>query len=261
MNEKVFTWNDYKTFVAAIIQQSNSIFCRGQADSAWKLRTSFHRVADTITLPQYLDKILPEVQYNICAVYDDLTDLKSENEFASFLALVQHYGFPTPMLDWTFSPYIAAYFAYREVNDTVPQSENVKVYLFLYDAWLEEFPQPPFNLRETIEFIGVLRPFAKYNPRIIPQQSGFTVTNVDDMEAYINNKKEGFLHSVLLPVKEKPMVMKELNLMGINEITMFPSIGGICRELKTRFFSPNSLDSRRMKLDMIRKRTPKEKPI
>ena len=70
MNEKVFTWNGYKTFVADIIQQTNSILCRGQADSAWKLRTSFHRAAEysSITLHQYLDKLLPEVQYNICAV-------------------------------------------------------------------------------------------------------------------------------------------------------------------------------------------------
>ncbi len=67
MNEKVFTWNDYKSFVTDLLKQTDSIYCRGQVDPTWRLRTSFHRAAENsgITLIQYLDKLLPEVHYNI----------------------------------------------------------------------------------------------------------------------------------------------------------------------------------------------------
>lgn len=267
MNQTVIAWNDYKNWIAGLVKQKISFYCRGQVNPTWPLQTSFHRAVrqNNISLIQYLDNILPEVHYHICAIQDELINLQNEQEFGAFLALIQHHGFPTPLLDWTLSPYIAAYFAYREVNDEYPQSENVKIYLFDYLGWMTTFQQP-LNLRETtIKYVSILRPYAKYNPRIIPQQGVFTVSNVEDMESYIisrgieSNKK--FLYTALLSVKEKPFVMKELNLMGINEMTLFPSIDGICRAMKTQFFSPDSVGlTLKEMLDIITKTNPPKTP-
>lgn len=241
MSEKVYSWNEYKQWVSNIVKNNASCFCRGQVDPTWKLQTSFHRLAkhNNISIIQYLDNILPDVQYHIGAVCNEYIDLTKAIELGSFLALVQHYGFPTPLLDWTFSPYIAAYFAYREVNDSILQNENVKIYVFDHNSWSQTFKQI-HDLRETVQYVSIIRPYAKHNQRIIPQQSIFTVTNIDDMEQYIMAReievKKQFLYTALLSVKEKSIVMKELNLMGINEMTMFPSIDGICRALKTQYF-------------------------
>jgi len=97
----------------------------------------------------------------------------------------------------------------------------------------------------TVRYVSVLRPYARFNPRIISQQGAFTVTNVDDMEAYIIERsvesKKTFLYTARLSVKEKPHILRELNLMGINEMTLFPSIDGICRALKSQFFSADTV--------------------
>jgi len=241
------TWNDFKNVVSKLAETKRNYYCRGHADEKWKLQTTFHREASRngITLLQYLDTIIPEVHYHISAVRNEIIDLRKEEEFGAFLALIQHHGFPTPLLDWTLSPYIAAYFAFKEVNDQFPASENIKIYIFNYLEWTRSFQQV-LNLRDiNVQYVSVLRPYARFNPRIVPQQGAFTVTNVDDMEAYIYSRSvevnKTFLYTTLLSVKEKPNVLRELNLMGINEMTLFPSIDGICRAIKSQFFAADTV--------------------
>lgn len=242
MADNVFTWEEYKRMVSGLVQNNDSFFCRGHADESWKLQTSFHRISSqkNITLIQYLDVIVPEVQYFVSAIRDEIINCNDNLEFGAFFSLLQHHGFPTPLLDWTLSPYIAAYFAFREVHDQYPNSDHVKIYIFDYLEWTKSFEQI-YDLRDSKNFVSALRPYAKYNPRIIPQQGRFTVTNIDDIEQYIYSRseetKKTFLYSARLSVKEKPHILKELNLMGINEMSLFPSIEGVCRALKHQFFS------------------------
>ena len=67
-------WNNFKNFISELIEQKISCFCRGQANDTWQLQTSFHRLAKitNITLLQYLDLIIPELHYHICAVQNEI---------------------------------------------------------------------------------------------------------------------------------------------------------------------------------------------
>lgn len=246
-NNKIDSWEKYKSWVNSLVEHKKDFYFRGQMDHQWGLKTTFHRLADdlNITLQQYLDTIIPEVHYHICAFHNELIDLKVPEEFGSFLALLQHHGFPTPLLDWTLSPYIAAYFAYKDINDRCPQCEYVNIIIFDYIEWVNTFQQP-LDLRNTsVKYVSVFRPHAKYNPRIIPQRGTYTVTNVPDMAQYIldcsGKAQKTFLYSVVLPVSERPQVMRELNLMGINEMTLFPGLDGLCEALKEQFFSRDNV--------------------
>jgi len=44
-----------------------------------------------------------------------LENLPGADEYLEWLAVLQHYGTPTRLLDWTYSPTVAAYFALREI--------------------------------------------------------------------------------------------------------------------------------------------------
>ena len=46
----------------------------------------------------------------------------------SYLVYLRHHGFPSPLLDWTRSPYIAAYFAFR--SNIKPAKGRVSIYMF-----------------------------------------------------------------------------------------------------------------------------------
>lgn len=243
----ITTWNDYKQWVAEVIKNKRDFYYRGQSNANWPLQTSFHRAATrtSLDLLTYLDYVLPEVHYHICAWHNEITDIQNPAEFGAFLALLQHHGFPTPLLDWTLSPYIAAYFAFKNVDYHNPDCDHVKIFIFDYQAWTTKYSQP-LNLRDvTQNYVSVLRPYSRFNPRIIHQRGSYTVTNVSNMGQYIQQcsaaVKETFLIEVLLSVKEKPAVIRELNLMGINQMALFPGLDGICDTMKEQFFSPDKV--------------------
>ena len=260
-------WEDYKKWVGGVIKNKKEFFYRGQLDAEWKLQTAFHRTVErkslSLSLNDYLTKVIPVVHYYISAWHNEIINLKDPNEFSSFLSLLQHYGFPTPLLDWTMSPYIAAYFAFREVDDVKPQCSNVKIFIFDFNEWTTTYQQPLDLSKEEI-FVSVIVPYAKYNQRIINQQGVYTVANVSDMAQHIINsgkiKNKTFLYEYTLSVKERPQVMRELNLMGINEMSLFPSIDGICKTMREIFFSKDvvGLTSSELLQQLLNLTTPSE---
>jgi hypothetical protein len=241
-NKDINKWEDYKSRVYQAIRENRGYYYRGQTDSRWELKTSFHRIASDIkvNLIDYLDKILPAVHYQVSAFHNEISDLNNPNEFRTFLPLIQHHGFPTPLLDWTLSPYIAAFFAFKDINDKNPQCDFVRIFVFDNVEWSKSFEQPQ-NLRISKKFISNFIPFAKNNPRLIPQKGVYTITNVNDMEQHIKNCEnhvtKKFLTSFMFPVKERTIILRELSLMGINEMTLFPGLDGLCKTLKEEFFS------------------------
>ena len=74
---------------------------------------------------------------------------------------------------------------------------------------------------------------------LTPQQSISSVTNIDDIESYIRSlesEERRYLHIVNLPLKERPLVMRELSMMGITAGSLFPGFDGACEELRERHF-------------------------
>lgn len=241
-------WEAYKQFVGMLIKNKRSLFFRGQSNAMWLLNTSFHRAVLeknlSISLVDYLEKIIPVVQYYISSWHDEVIDLQDPNQLGSLLSLLQHHGFPTPLLDWTLSPYIAAYFAFKGVCDHSPTQDEIKIFVFDHQEWQKSFQQP-LNLKDVNPFVSVIVPYARHNKRIISQQGVYTVTNRSNMIEHIKASEiqatKQFLWEFTFPVKERPAVMRELNLMGINEMTLFPGIDGICTTMKEAYFSKDEV--------------------
>ena len=89
------------------------------------------------------------------------------------------------------------------------------------------------------------------NPRLIPQQSVCMLTNIAKLEDWIYRAERTFkeldgqlgyvytphLIKVLLDISQTKTIKKDLHLMGINEMTMFPTVDGVCKFLKEKMFS------------------------
>lgn len=75
---------------------------------------------------------------------------------------------------------------------------------------------------------------------MIPQQAASSLSNIDDIEAYISEheKQTGktYLQAIDLPLRERRYVMSEPAYMGITAGALFPGLDGACEELRERLF-------------------------
>lgn len=229
------TWNQFKRRISKV-PQFRFIY-RGQANN-WKLRTSFHQKL-RYDLSRYRREDIPLLHKSLSAKTKHLFNLNDAEEAGSFYSLIQHYGYPTPLLDWSHSPYVAAFFAFRKVNPREHETGVVRLYVFHRDKWEQDVQKIPLIDPEYPQ-LSVLDFMAIENDRLVPQQSISTLTNIDDIEAYIKvwNDRNNYVYLEAYDIRasERNTVIKELANMGITAGSLFPGIEGTCEEFRERFF-------------------------
>jgi hypothetical protein len=116
--------------------------------------------------------------------------------------------------------------------------DKVRIFVFDCDRW-SQLPQIR-KLAPAPPHVSLLDALAIENTRMIPQQALSTITNVDDIESYIQGteqaRKTHYLRVIDLPVRERPTVMNDLRQMGITAGLMFPGLDGACEALKEQSF-------------------------
>lgn len=98
---------------------TNGYVFRGQSDSSWPLTSSLERILDPVwgdhgfNFKKFEDYTLKQFsgKFHLYADYAINPGSKLEQ-----LALMQHYGAPTRLVDFTQSPYLALYFAMESYN-------------------------------------------------------------------------------------------------------------------------------------------------
>lgn len=115
----------------------NSFLYRGQANADWLLQSSLERIIgakwSAEEAQRFEDYSLNQFKSKF-HLYDR-ENIQPESKLA-WLSLMQHYGVPTRLLDFTESPYVALYFALESYS---PQSGNdLALYAVDYSAILDK---------------------------------------------------------------------------------------------------------------------------
>jgi hypothetical protein len=140
------------------------------------------------------------------------------------LAIAQHHGMATRLLDWTDNPLVALWFAVREGSQ---QGDSV-VWCFPFgdEDIADTSKDSPFDGDRT----KVFQP--RHITKTIAAQDGwFTVHKftsgqfiaLERNQAYKNN-----LVKLRVPKQRVEDIRTQLSLIGVNESTMFPDLGGLC---------------------------------
>ena len=232
---QAMSWIEFKNHVSEI-SDAGYLF-RGQKNP-WRLCTSFHR-RERYRISEFVSKDVKQLHQRLSAITSHFFDLAVPEQNGAFFNLLQHHGYPTPLLDWSYSPYVAAFFAFRDRPIGYSGEESVRIYLFNSHEWKARYRQVE-NLDPAFPHLSVSDFIAIDNPRLVPQQAATTATNLYDIEAYLLDKEQEsgtkFLQAIDIPAKERGVVMADLRFMGITAGSMFPSIDGVCEELRERNF-------------------------
>jgi hypothetical protein len=162
----------------------------------------------------------------------------NRTHYATLLGLAQHHGLPTPLLDWTTFPYIAAFFAFSdaiESLETRPNESHVRVYGLTQDFVNQSTP-PAVVLPYIKPYLAFCSISPRHNPRLYAQQGQFLVTNIADVERFLCFQEERYGKKILvaadIPVTCANEALNDLQFMGLTAATMFPGLDGVCRMMK-----------------------------
>ncbi len=234
----VWSWNTFKA-MASTLKFRDFIF-RGQSRD-YPLQTAFHRTRRK-SLQYFLNNDVRELHRAITGISNYIFDLSKPDDLGAFLSLAQHHGYPTPLLDWTYSPFVAAWFAYEGVlNDRKRKNRREeKVRIYSLDRMLmSKFTQFQ-HITNIVPHTSILETLSIENRRAIPQQGVLMLTNVQDVEQHLFDLGSphgiSFLRAFDLPVSDVEDALNDLAMMGITRSTMLPGIDSICFDLRQRLF-------------------------
>lgn len=187
---------------------------------------------------------IPLLHRHLSARTKHFFNLQDADQNGAFFNLIQHHGYPTPLLDWSYSPYVAAFFAYRGISndDAVSTDPGTKVRILVFDQahWKTDWRQLAL-VTNAHPHLSLMEFVAVENERMIPPQAASALTNIDDVESYVSTKGsqigKTYLSAIDLPVAERTQVVRELGYMGITAGALFPGLDGACEELKERNFA------------------------
>jgi len=257
---RVSSWNELNEQLYAdawredIARFRPSCAYRGMGRSDHDLCTSLARLRGTSR----------ELEYSMLRAFRKYASNESVpgDSVWNWLALAQHHGLPTRLLDWTYSPYVAMHFAtahedlfdvdgviwcfdYVRSNDLLP--DQLKVILSEEDSdvftaemlsraasTLEEFD----SLSDR-EFVGFFEP-PSFDARIVNQYALFSLLSSPDfdLDQWLAEHPT-VIRKIVIPTQLKPEVRDKLDQANITERVLYPGLDGLSLWLK-RYYRPRT---------------------
>jgi len=261
---QITSWNEFNELISQL--QLNNWIYRGQCDTLWNLQSSLHREINHFH--QGIDNdACVGIEQNMIDEYLSSSHLYSPFQLkeptnnhrkewvryrTEILSIMQHYGTPTRLLDWTYSPYIATFFAVDGADDNfaifalnIKELERLNEEHYGSEVY-RELKNHIFDEEIKDErFLYRFDPTQK-NERIRKQQGLFIVPSVInktiDEILTVYGIEDGSISDTDVAFKfifHKKDVLeywRKLRQMNITHETIYPGFEGFCKSLKLNIF-------------------------
>jgi hypothetical protein len=241
-------WEDFENWLRKLLicapAVDISFLYRGQSDSSWHLQSTIMRnfkpsisTKDALTLEdEFLQLFRSQAHVHLRPDFLPITTNPSD-----WWQIMQHYSAPTRLIDWTESPYVAAYFAVVQNWDkdglilTIPPFYlNGEAKKILGGSKFEDV----LHLDNAPDVTMAIQ-MVKHSNRTMAQQGHFTVSAniLGNQESFIDSAcssnalaKDGFC-KLIIPKKLKPEFLYRLKKMNVTAASLFPGEDGLGKSI------------------------------
>lgn len=220
----IATYEEFHRWVIAHYPSSGSLF-RGHTSVDYKLLPSVGRYLDKFIKGGRDKKRLLDNERFALDVFEKDAVAYAPGPKPSpwdMLALAQHHGLPTRLLDWTHNPMVALYFAVNEEVDADGAVYGLEAGVVLDAMDTGDLARDPLSLTENRQFIS-----PRISPRIVAQESVFTI-HADPTEEF----DAATLTRVIVPSSAKLALRSSLMRYGLSAKVLFPGLDGIARTVR-----------------------------
>lgn len=180
-----------------------------------------------------------------------------KDDTLEWLSIMQHHGAPTRLLDWSYSIYVAAYFALEDAEDDCAVWAINTDWIFreleklFDDTARKQFLIAPIQDTDNhralfdelfmrnehgLSFVASFAPF-RMNQRLTIQKGTFVVPSdiskgfEDNLSAMTGHDDSNNLKRVIIPISQRKLAIESLFYMNISRATLFPGLDGFSSSL------------------------------
>ncbi|MDP1657699.1 MAG: FRG domain-containing protein [Hylemonella sp.] len=262
------TWDELEAHVRQMAESNatsqgldvgyfSDLLFRGQANHDWALETTLERAKpQSKELAEYYRAVAiakTQIETFTNRTWEDIDYLSLRQAFAEydslrfsnlphydFLVYLRHHGFPSPLLDWSRSFYVAAFFAFNS-----PKAERVSIFVY------QEHRGSGKSSSSGSAQIRALGPHVRSHPRHFLQQGEYTLCGhhiegswrfAPHSDVFARHEEsQDKLWKFTVPASESAKVIKRLDEYNINAFSLFQSEESLMATLAARAFSPQGL--------------------
>lgn len=249
---------DSEDLIRSMNELPNSFIYRGHADSNWKLESTLERTIgdkwSSALASKFEDHYLNLFKSKYHIYNGDEHEPKSK---LAWLSVMQHYGAPTRLIDFTESPYVALYFALEAYNPLL--KNDLAIYALDYSSIMDEslayISRRDSTFRKTrheiigkqdelfddvvdrfsYEVVWITEPL-ELNARIDRQSGTFLVSGDKEkrIEELLSSDmyKDVRLLKFIVPYTIYENIYALLRKMNINAKTIYGDLGGLAKSIK-----------------------------
>jgi hypothetical protein len=249
--KKISSLAEYMSLMSGMTKSENRFWFRGTRKSIYDLEPSLFRhpsIKDANKLIELEWGLLADFRHKAPPFTTSLP-----RDDLGLLFLMQHFGVPTRLLDWSESPFVALFFALE--NARQDEAHDASVWILnpvnlnslaanlregsnqIYGAYAPELAnyKPRADGNKLIEKLPSALFGIHNSPRIVAQRGTFVIFGKDIIPMNRHDMlkdREDIVKRIDIDKEAKRQMFFELTNMGVSDSVIYPDLDGLGREIK-----------------------------